>query len=295
MQSLSLAAERPKGLKEGIQGCRQQILSTPMDQAFLHILREDLVVDFHKSPAMMDPLAKFFEKVMQEGHLFLLKNYVLEDVDGVVELGEMLDSLSDPLEILGGDSSLPPNHPWWLPAMTWAVALFTAGLFIDPDFTGWREILYPVVSLLKEWLHFFEVGTGEIAEPSAILPPPSDKVSSVPATGALAILPDDVSHMIESVLLRLPLDVSPTKMTFVSPTGTPLRLLAPDSALTLLLIALAAPDQEGEHDLHPKPSKNALASMSGTTTKTSVFPSGFLLICLRLKFSHLMTSNNIFQ
>lgn len=46
MKSLALADESRRGFREGILGCRQQILATPLGQQFLHILREDLVADF---------------------------------------------------------------------------------------------------------------------------------------------------------------------------------------------------------------------------------------------------------
>lgn len=45
---------------------------------------------------MMEPLAELFEKFLEEGCQFLLKKYELEDTNGVAELGEMLNSLSNP-------------------------------------------------------------------------------------------------------------------------------------------------------------------------------------------------------
>lgn len=149
-------------MKEGIQGCQQQILATPVGQQFLHVLREGLVMDFCKSPAMMEPPVELFEKSLEEGCQFLLRKYGLEDTGGAAELGKMLYSLSDPLEMLGGDLSLPLGHPWWLPAMTRAATLFTTSSFIDLSLPGWREFLYPVVPLPKEWLPFSEAGTGGV-------------------------------------------------------------------------------------------------------------------------------------
>lgn len=68
---------------------------------------------FCESPSMMESLAELFDKIMEEGHQFLLMSYGLQDTGGATELEEMLDSLSDPLEVLGGDSSLSVDHPWW--------------------------------------------------------------------------------------------------------------------------------------------------------------------------------------
>lgn len=112
MHTLTLASKNCKALKKGVQSCRQQILTTPVGQRFLHILRAGLIADFCKSPAMMDPLVELCEKAFEEGRQFLLKKYVLEDTGGAAELNEMLNSLSDPLELLGGDPSLLSDHPW---------------------------------------------------------------------------------------------------------------------------------------------------------------------------------------
>lgn len=68
MYSLTLAAKSHQGVNVGIQGCHQQILANPMGQYFLHLLHEDLVADFCKSPALLVPLAGLFDKVMEEGH-----------------------------------------------------------------------------------------------------------------------------------------------------------------------------------------------------------------------------------
>lgn len=87
---------------------------------------------------------------MEEGRQLLLAKYDLVDTGGATEPGKILDSISDPLEVLDGDSSLHLDHPWWLPAMTRAAALFTVGSFADPNLPGWRELLYPVVSLPVE-------------------------------------------------------------------------------------------------------------------------------------------------
>lgn len=74
MQTLTLVSYKRKVLKEGIQSCLQQILATPIGQQFLHVFHKDLEEDFCNSPAMMKPLAELFEKILEEGHQFLLKN-----------------------------------------------------------------------------------------------------------------------------------------------------------------------------------------------------------------------------
>lgn len=61
MQTLALASEKPKALKEGAQSCQQQIFDTP-EGRFFHILHEGWMTDFYKSPAMTEPLAELFEK-----------------------------------------------------------------------------------------------------------------------------------------------------------------------------------------------------------------------------------------
>lgn len=66
MQSLALTAEKCRGVRERIQGCCQQILATPMGQRFVHLLHEGLVADICKSPALMELLARLFERVMEE-------------------------------------------------------------------------------------------------------------------------------------------------------------------------------------------------------------------------------------
>lgn len=76
--------------------------------------------------------------------------YGLEDTGGATELGQMQDSISNPLEALGKDSFLPLDHPCWLRAMKLAAALFTSGSFVDPNLPGWCEFLYAVVPLLEE-------------------------------------------------------------------------------------------------------------------------------------------------
>lgn len=86
MQTLALASEKRRVLKEGIHGCQQQILATPVGQLFLHVLWEGLVANFCKSPAMMEPLAELFEKALEEGCQFLLRKYGLEDTGGAAEL-----------------------------------------------------------------------------------------------------------------------------------------------------------------------------------------------------------------
>lgn len=134
MQTLARASEKRKVLKEGIQGCRQQILATSIGQRFLHVFHEGVVADLCKSPAMMEPLDELFEKDLEEGRQFSLRKYGLEDTGGAAELEGMLDSFSDPLVMLDGDPSLPLDHPWWLPAMTWVVTFFTTVSFADPSF-----------------------------------------------------------------------------------------------------------------------------------------------------------------
>lgn len=49
--SLAKIEEKGSGVLEGISGCHQQILVTPMGQQFLHTMREELVAGFLKSPA----------------------------------------------------------------------------------------------------------------------------------------------------------------------------------------------------------------------------------------------------
>lgn len=71
-----------------------------------------------------------------DGRQFILAKKGLEDIGGPGELGEMLDSISDLLEILGGDVSLSLDHPSWMPALTGAAALFTTGSFAYPSLPG---------------------------------------------------------------------------------------------------------------------------------------------------------------
>lgn len=98
-------------MREGIQGHRQQILATPMGQQFLHLMRKGLIADFCKFPALKELLAVLLERMMEEGPQFMLAKKELEDTGRPTELGEMLDSISDPIEILGGDVSLSLDHP----------------------------------------------------------------------------------------------------------------------------------------------------------------------------------------
>lgn len=80
----------------------------------------------------------------------MLRKYALEDTGGAAELGEMLDSLSDPFVMLGWDHFLPSDHTWCLLAMTRAATLFTIVSFADSSLPGWNEFLYPVVATSKE-------------------------------------------------------------------------------------------------------------------------------------------------
>lgn len=82
-----------------------------MGQQFLHLMREGLTTDFYKSPALLELLAALLERMMEEGHQFVLAKKGLEDTGGPDELREMLYAISDPMEILGGDTSLPLDYP----------------------------------------------------------------------------------------------------------------------------------------------------------------------------------------
>lgn len=145
----------------------------------------------------MDPLAELFEKAFEEGRQFLLRKYGLEETGGAAELSEMLKSLSDYLEMIGGNLSLPTDHPWWSPAMTRVATVFTTVSCDDPSIPGWREFLYPVIPPPKEWLAFPETSTGEVHPGDTSKNPAlpifsSDKIPSGSKVGVLKVLFDDV-------------------------------------------------------------------------------------------------------
>lgn len=85
--------------------------------------------------------------------------------------------------------------------MTQVATLFTTSLFANPVLLGWREVLYPVVLCLDEWLPFSEACTGEVLIGEISGTPylhvsPTDKVPPGSVTGTFDVPNDNMDRMI---------------------------------------------------------------------------------------------------
>lgn len=188
--------------------------------------------------------------------------------------------------------------------MTQAATLFTTSLFANPALLGWRELLYPVVLFLDEWLPFpeactGEVLTGEISGTPYFPVPPTDKVPPGSVTGTLDVPNDNIDQMIQSVLSQLPSGEGLAEVGSVLLIDSPSQFPASPSTPPA---PSKVPDQGQKTDLHSGSSKDAPASASKTAvqtsapasetaTKTSSFPLGPLITCSRLTFSRMLLSN----
>lgn len=113
--SLAKIEEKCKGVLEGISGCRQEILVTPVGQHFLHLLQEELTNGFLKSPALLSSLTGVMVDLLDEGRRFSLEKLGIEDSNGKSNLVELLGAFVGPAAPLSIDHSLSDDHPWWVP------------------------------------------------------------------------------------------------------------------------------------------------------------------------------------
>lgn len=168
MLSLAKIEEKWKWILDGISGCRQQILVTPVGQQFLHILREEMVAGFLKSTTFLASLAEVMVDLPDEGRRFSLRKLGLEDSNGGNDLEELLSTFAGPVATLGIDDSLPADHSWWVLTSEKASHVFTSSPWDDPQLPAWRDLQYLIIPFPAELLPFAEF---KVASSFGILPP----------------------------------------------------------------------------------------------------------------------------
>lgn len=84
---------------------------THVRRQFLHVLREELVVGFLKSPALLALLAGVMMDLPDEGCRFSRRKLGLEDSNGENDIEELVSAFACPTVALGIDDSLPTDHP----------------------------------------------------------------------------------------------------------------------------------------------------------------------------------------
>lgn len=78
--SLELQGAEHKGLLEGMTGCRDQILLTPVGQEFLHTLNEGLISDLCKTPHFLCAFGDDITSLLDAGQKFALNKLLAEDL-----------------------------------------------------------------------------------------------------------------------------------------------------------------------------------------------------------------------
>lgn len=119
----------------------------PVGRQFLHVLKEDLVADFCKTPNFLMAFGDTFLSLLDVGRQFALKKQGIEDTSPTEDLKELAMDFPTPVVTLGIDESLPLDHPWWMPSLKKDCTILTQGSFSDASFPPWGVMPYSVLPL----------------------------------------------------------------------------------------------------------------------------------------------------
>lgn len=155
--SLELQKAEHKGLLEGMSGCCDQILVTPVGQQFFHVLKEELIYDFCKTPHFLDAFGDAINSLLDAGRKFALSKLSVEDLTPAEDFKELVMQAPNPSKILGVDENMHWDSPWWMNAYNQAFQIFTRGSFSDPSFPAWGELPFPVSLYPTDVLPFDEI------------------------------------------------------------------------------------------------------------------------------------------
>lgn len=159
IQSLSreLKEREHRGLLAGMEGCREQIMLTPVGQQFLHVLKEELIKDFCRSPHLIDTLGDAITSLLEAGRKFAMAKLSAEDLNPDEDLQELVMQAPDLNKIIGIDEGLSWESPWWTESFRKAFEVFVRGSFSDPSYPAWGVLPFPLASCPDEMLPFDEI------------------------------------------------------------------------------------------------------------------------------------------
>lgn len=138
-------------------GCWAQILLTPVGQQFLHVLKEELIRDFCRTPLLLDTLGDAISALLEAGWKFALKKIFAEDPTPKEDLKQLVMEAPNLGEILQVDESISQESPWWMDTFWRAFEVFTQGSFFDPTFPAWGVLDFSLAPCPGEMLPFDEI------------------------------------------------------------------------------------------------------------------------------------------
>lgn len=118
---------------------------TPIGQQFLHILKEDLVSAFCRTPQFLTAFKGAIASLSNAGREFVMKKYEIKALDPKKYMVELSKSFPSHAAVLGVNTSLPQDYPWWELPMEKATLILANTLFSDYSLPIWRDLPYPVL------------------------------------------------------------------------------------------------------------------------------------------------------
>lgn len=155
--SWELKEKEQQALLNGMEGCREQILLTPVGQQFLQVLKEELIKSFCRSPHMIDAFGDAITALLEAGRKFALAKLSAEDLTPKEDFKEMVMQAPDLNKIMGIDEGMTLEHPWWMEGFSKAYEVFVRGSFSDPTYPTWGVLQFPLAPCPDGMLPFHEL------------------------------------------------------------------------------------------------------------------------------------------